>query len=76
MSEHDELFKNMTSVFRELNAMVKREGVWLTLRKLRLNYIREEYWFWWDIKHKIEYRNLLKEIAIEEVKNERNKDGI
>lgn len=72
MSEYDELFKNMTSIFGELNAIAKKEGIWLTLRKLRLNYIREEYWHWWDIKHKIEYRNLLKEIAIEEIKNERS----
>lgn len=66
MNEYDELFKNMASIFRELNAIAKKEGIWLTLCKLRLNYIREECWHWWDIKHKIEYRNLLKEIAIEE----------
>ena len=69
MNDYDELYKNMTSIFRELNAIVEREGIWLTLCKLRLNYIREEHWRWWDIKHKIEYRSLLKEIAIEEVKN-------
>lgn len=74
MSEYDELYKNMTSMFRELNAIAKKDGIWLTLLKLRLNCIREEYWHWWDIKHKIEYRNLLKEIAFEEMKNEPSRE--
>lgn len=66
MSNDSDFFKNMTYAFNQLALSARESGALMMIRKLRLAHIRENHWHWWDIKHKIEYKKLLKECVEDE----------